>query len=317
MDYDKRLRPINIEEARENFAELELIACEKKVSPLSRVGLKTLDYFFLKHRLRAKTKKHISFFEAMKDKKIVSYLNEKIRKIRANPDKIFNDKDELLRHQYSAFQLYFGTINQFRPTEALRIYCELKPKKGILDFSAGWGGRCLAAMVYNVPYIGIDTNAALKTSYGQMHKLIKPDADVKIIISQSEKVDFSKFNYDLIFTSPPYFMLEEYEDMPLYKNNDDFIDKFFRPVIENSWHHLKKGGHMALNMPAEMYQAVRYLLPPITKKIKLPIANRHPSNAASGREPGSQDQQRFEYTYIWKKVNNTLRKTRKSNNKTE
>ncbi len=311
MDLAHRLRPLTLEDAKEGFRQLAHIGCEHKVPALSRIGLKTLDYFFLKHRLKAKTKKHISFAEAMKDRKIVTYLNEKIRKIRKNPEQIFADRDELLRHQYSAFQLYYGTINQFRPTEAARVYCTLKPKVGILDFSAGWGGRCLAAMALGIPYVGIDANAALESSYLSMHAKISPEAKVKIIISPSEKVDFSRFEYDLVFTSPPYFMLEEYEGMPNYNSNEKFIEEFFRPVVDKAWRHLKRGGHMALNMPEEMYKAVKHILPPLTSKIKLPIANRHPSNAAEGRAPGTADSEsRFEYTYVWRK-GGAQRKTRK------
>jgi hypothetical protein len=313
MDLARRMRDISLEEAQESFEELVAVGCEGKVPALSRIGLKTLDYFFLGHRLKAKTKRHISFAEAMKDRKVVTYLNEKIRQIKADPDKIFSNRDELLRQQYSVFQLYYGTINQFRPTEAVRVYCTLKPKVGILDISAGWGGRCLGAMALGIPYIGIDANRNLEGAYKSMKASVAPDADVTMVFQPSETVDFGKYNYDLVFTSPPYFMLEEYEGMPSYKGDEGFMEEFFRPVIEKAWQHLRVGGHLALNMPDAMYKGIRHCLPPLDRKIKLPISNRHPTNAAIGRSIGTEGA-RHEYTYVWTKGGRkaiTCRKTRK------
>lgn len=310
MELARRMKDITLEEARESFRELVRVGCEEKASPLSRIGLKTLDYFFLGHRLKAKTKRHISFAEAMKDRKVVRYLNEKIRQIKADSEAIFSNRDELLRQQYSVFQLYYGTINQFRPTEALRVYCTLQPKVGILDFSAGWGGRCLGAMALGIPYIGIDANRQLEGAYRAMKEAIAPDADVQMLFQPSETVDFGRFKYDLVFTSPPYFMLEEYEGMPKYEGQEGFMEHFFRPVIEKAWKHLKSGGYMALNMPEEMYKGIKHMMPPLNRKIKLPIANRHPINAATGRAIGTEGA-RHEYTYVWQKGATQRRKTRK------
>jgi hypothetical protein len=313
MELARRLRGTTLEDARASFEELIKVGCEEKVSPLSRIGLKTLDHFFFGHRLKAKTKRHISFVEAMQDRKVVRYINEKIRQIKANPDQIFANRDELLRQQYSVFQLYYGSINQFRPTEAMRIYCILKPKVGILDFSAGWGGRCLGAMALGIPYIGIDANKQLEGAYTAMKAAVAPDAKVKLLFQPSETVDFSKYNYDLVFTSPPYFTLEEYEGMPTYEGDEGFMEEFFRPVIEKAWQHLRMGGHLALNMPETMYKGIRHCLPPLDRKIKLPISNRHPTNAALGRSIGTEGV-RYEYTYVWKKVGKrpvTCRKTRR------
>jgi hypothetical protein len=308
MELARKMRDISLEEAKESYQELVEIACDK-TKPLSRSGIKALDYFFLGHRLRAKTKHHISFADGIKDRKLRAYLHEKIRKIKPNPDEIFADPVKLLRQEYSVFQLYYGTINQFRPTEAMKIYCKLGAKVGILDFSAGWGGRCIAAMALGIPYFGIDANKNLEPAYSAMIKAYNPSADVKLVFQPSETVDFSNFKYDLVFTSPPYFMLEEYERMPQYGSKQGFMDKFFKPVVLKAWGGLPNGGHLALNMPHEMYMEVRGILPPIHSRILLPISNRHPTNARVGRQLGT-EKERHEYTYVWKK-GAEARKTRK------
>ena len=300
MEVARLLKDATKKEALENYQILKDLDC-KKITNFSRAGLPCLDYFFLHHRIKAKTRRHISFYEALKDKTIMKYINDKSKKVRGK-NLSQQTRKQRLRTRYNLFQLYYGSINQFRPAEAKRLYCRLEPKVGILDFSAGWGGRCLAAIAYGVPYIGIDANTNLKKSYEEMIAAVKPETPVTMIFKPSETVDFSKYNYDLIFTSPPYFMIEEYEKMPAYGSEKGFLDKFFRPVVKEAWKNLQRPGTMALNMPKEMYDAVKDMLPPLHKRLRLPVMSRHPTNAARGRNIGETEKgPRSEGIYIWKK----------------
>lgn len=300
MDVARLLKDTTAKEAVESFQDVENLDC-KKIAKFSRAGLPCLDYFFLHHRIKAKTRRHISFYDALKDKTIMNYINEKSKKVRAK-NLSQQTRKERLRARYNLFQLYYGSINQFRPSEAKRLYCRLEPKVGILDFSAGWGGRCLAAMAYGIPYVGIDANTNLKSSYTKMIKAVKKDADVTMLFQPSESVDFSKYKYDLVFTSPPYFMIEEYEKMPQYGSQQAFLEKFFKPVVTKAWANLQSPGHMALNMPKEMYDAVKDILPPLYKRYRLPVMSRHPTNAAKGRKIGETEKgARSEGIYVWKK----------------
>ncbi len=300
MEVARLLKDTTKKEAIEDFEKLKALDC-KDITNFSRTGLACLDYFFLHHRIKAKTRRHISFYNATKDKAIMKYLNEKSKKVRSKNFSQLTRKDKL-RARYNLFQLYYGSINQFRPAEAKRLYCRLEPKVGILDFSAGWGGRCLAAIAYGVPYIGIDANTNLKKSYEQMINALDASTKVRLLFQPSETVDFSKYNYDLVFTSPPYFMIEEYERMPQYGSKEGFLDKFFRPVVTNVWKHLQSPGYMALNMPKEMYDSVKDLLPPLHKRLRLPVMSRHPTNAAKRRQIGETEQgAHSEGIYVWKK----------------
>jgi hypothetical protein len=310
MEVSKRLRPITKEEAIQSFTDLTHLDCST-IGKQSRMGLPCLDYFFLHHRIKAKTKRHISFFSALKDDELMEYINGKVESVKGVRASNVTD-DELLRKRYDIFQLYYGTINQFRPTEAKRLYCTLKPTLGVLDFSAGWGGRCLGAMAYGIPYVGIDANVRMKPTYETMIKTLNPTAKVTMLFQPSETVDFSTFKYDLVFTSPPYFTLEEYENMPEYGSKEGFLDIFFRPVVRNAWANLRASGHMALNMPKEMYDAIKDSLPRVWKRIRMPISNRHPTNAVEGRRIGEKDSGgRSEIIYVWKKVGRGTRRVKK------
>jgi hypothetical protein len=310
MEVSTRLRKITKEDAIQSFNDLQTLEC-RDIGTYSRVGLACLDYFFLHHRIKAKTKRHISFYESLKDRTLMKYINSKVEQIK-HISKSDLTKDELLRQRYSVFQLYYGTINQFRPTEAKRVFCSLKPTIGVLDFSAGWGGRCLGAMAYGIPYIGVDANVNMKEAYTDMIRMVNPDKDVTMLFKPSESVDFSKYSYDLVFTSPPYFTLEEYENMPSYGSQEGFINIFFRPVVLNAWKYLAPSGHMALNMPKEMYDAIKDILPRVWKRMRLPISNRHPTDAVTGGIIGEKDNKaRSEIIYVWKKTLRITRKARK------
>lgn len=300
MEVARLLKDSTKEDAVTDYKKLEEMDC-KKISNFSRAGLQCLDYYFLQHRIKAKTRRHISFYEALKKKEIMDYINAKSKQVRGK-NLAQQTRKQRLRTRYNLFQLYYGSINQFRPAEAKRLYCRLEPKVGILDFSAGWGGRCLGAIAYGVPYIGIDANTHLKKSYEQMIKAVKKDADVTLVFKPSETVDFSKYKYDLVFTSPPYFMIEEYERMPEYGSKEAFLEKFFKPVVKNAWTHLQSPGFLALNMPKEMYDAVKGDLPKLHKRMRLPVMSRHPVNAATRRKIGETEQgARSEGIYVWKK----------------
>ena len=89
--------------------------------------------------------------------------------------------------------------------------------------------------------------------------------------------------------------------MPEYAGKAGFLTKFFIPVVGAAWRHLMRGGHMALNMPAEMFEAVKSTLPPVTRTLLLPLANRHPTNAVKKQAMGAEDVERHELIYVWKK----------------
>ena len=69
MNIAKQIRSITKEDAILSFEKLKELNCN--VNPgLNNAGIKALDYIFLKHRIKAKTKSGISFYDAIRNKKI-------------------------------------------------------------------------------------------------------------------------------------------------------------------------------------------------------------------------------------------------------
>lgn len=307
MELAKRLRGITQSDAIQSYQSLKETA---GTTEARRAGLDALDYCFLGHRLKTKTRRHLSFVDAMKDPQKAKQLTQLVVQYKKKPLKEY-DATHLLKAQYQVFQLYFGTVNQFRPLVAKWVYERLKPKVGILDFSMGWGGRLMAAMSMGIPYVGCDANTKLESAYEHMVETYEPKAKATLLFQPAETVSFQRYRYDLIFTSPPYFMIEKYEKMPAYRSKQDFLDTFLIPVVQAAWTHLQPGGNMVLNMPQEMMEAVQTSLPPLKDKWELPLSNRHPVNAVKKAVLGTEDKERHEWMYVWHKRGVTKRKTLK------
>ena len=279
----KEIKDISLKEAVEDYNKLK--NGDYKIG--STIGNKAMDYFFFKHRLETKAKTGQSFFDWLKTSPLDKKYNKKLYDYNLGPKGHWSAL-------YDVFRLYQSTINAFKPIIAKDIYKKFKPKT-ILDFSAGWGGRCLGAMVLDINYIGFDTNTSLIPAYKNMIKTYPHNSDIKIIFKDSSKVDYSKYDYDMVFTSPPYYMktkpTEGYENMPVYKDRNEFNENFLFPVIINTYKNLKKGGVYALNIPIDMYEDVKTVLGSTKKKIPLAITNRY-----SGKTPVYK-----EYIYVWMK----------------
>ena len=265
-----QLKNITKEEALEDYEKLRALKCGS-INPASNIGNKAMDIYFFRHRLETKAKGNQSFYEWLKDTPLRTPSAKRLYKYNLE-----HGKSPMVA-KYDVFRLYKGSINAFKPIIARQLYCKYKPRT-ILDFSAGWGGRCLGAMSLDINYIGFDTNTNLRSAYKQMIKAYPHTSKVEINFKDSSKVDYSKYTYDFVFTSPPYFQktkpTEAYKNMPFYEDRDAFNEQFFFPVVRNTYANLSKGGHYALNIPIDMYGDIKKVLGKSSKKYPLHIQKR-------------------------------------------
>lgn len=284
-----KIRPLTLEQAQKDYESL------KKQKPgsnlMGRIGNRASDYFFFEKRLdtgskRGDNESFPEFFKRHGWNDAPSYK----RLYKMGIDQGRNSEQAA----YGVFSLYWGAINSFKAIVARAVYDKFKPHT-ILDFSAGWGGRCLAAMSLDINYIGFDTNTDLKKPYADMIKAFPHKSSATIHFQDSAKVDYSKYKYDMVFTSPPYYIktkpTEAYKNMPQYKDRDEFNEKFLFPVVRNTYNNLQSGGIYALNVPMDMYDDLLPVLGKANSKILLPKIKR----AGSG-EGGYK-----EYIYFWNK----------------
>jgi 16S rRNA G966 N2-methylase RsmD len=224
----------------------------------SRLGLKCSNNFFQFERLKTPSQKKISCYEFWKQKrsKVLEYYNSTSN----------NSSNDL----YSTISFMNHAPSQFPIFGAGQIYKHFNSKK-ILDPYAGWGDRCLAAMALDIDYIGIDSNTRLKPLYDKMIKYFPTKSKIEIIYEKCENVDLKHIEYDLIFSSPPFWdktssiLLEKY-----YKSEEDyetFINDSVIKLIKNSLKYNPKVW-VCLNMPKTMYDDIKNKIGSCKKVVK-------------------------------------------------
>jgi hypothetical protein len=142
---------------------------------------------------------------------------------------------------------------QFKITSAYSIFKYIEKdldlnlsKCNILDPSSGWGDRLIMSIGLNFnKYVGYDPNVNLQKGYNEINTYFGK-TNYKVIPEPFEDATL-KQNFDFVFTSPPYFDVEDYtndknQSIKRYPNVDKWINVFFNDYITNAWNALKIGG---------------------------------------------------------------------------
>jgi hypothetical protein len=161
------------------------------------------------------------------------------------------------------------SATNFKPSVAKTIYQVFNAKK-IYDFSTGWGDRLIAAMA--TPgvrlYVGTDPNTdnhslytkILKTLDEPSSEMVENRTEVALHFEKAEDFHPAEIygnDFDLVFTSCPYFNLEKYgagtqdEDDQCWKKYpevDQWLQKFLFSALTNALNCLKPGGVLAINI---------------------------------------------------------------------
>jgi hypothetical protein len=280
------LLTITREQALKDYKKLIAVS---KFTPAQRVGNKAVDCFSLGQRLATKMGSSPSFLDWLKTDECEKPYYAKLIKHKIETG------DSINKAKLGAWRLYShsGACSSFKPVVAKQVYLKYKPR-AVLDFSAGWGGRCVAAMAMGIDYIGIDTNVALQPAYDGFVETFPSKSKVSMIWENSAEVDYSALpKYDLIFTSPPYWTTskptEQYENMPEYASRDEFYEKWFFPVVDASFEHLAHGGNMILNLPLKQYEALAAHFRPADSQFPLLLQKRKSNSSYE------------EFLYVWNK----------------
>jgi len=160
-------------------------------------------------------------------------------------------------------------LNPFRPSWAktlMKIFKqELKDNYKILDISAGWGDRLIAAISIDADYTGYDPNLELKNGHDNIIKMFGSHEKQRIIYQPFELSEMTD-TYDLVLSSPPFFDLEIYSDdetqsTSMYKDFNTWRDMFLMKSLFKAWNALKINGIMAIHISDfSKLNIVRYML---------------------------------------------------------
>ncbi len=187
----------------------------------------------------------------------INLLNKAVKKRITLSDQRFTTNQ--LRKSLKVFS-GAKSVSNFKPTVSKYIYNKYVPIGGkILDPCCGYGGRLLGFLGSHCgEYHGVDP--CVKTIQGNKNMW----HDYKIFNHYNKKVRF--FNnafedeipidddYDLVFTSPPYYDTEKYDEgnpnqsWIKYKTYDKWKSGFLEVLVNKSYSKLKHKGLFALNI---------------------------------------------------------------------
>lgn len=77
-----------------------------------------------------------------------------------------------------------------------------------------------------------------------------------MIFDNALNVDYSKLEYDLVFTSPPYYFIQKYENNTEYISKKEMDNLFYIPLFLKTYENLKPNGIYALNINKDVYENV-------------------------------------------------------------
>ncbi len=201
------------------------------------------------------------YYEKNKDKmfndlskfKEVQKKTQKKNKNMSNTSRTSNSS--MLSYEDINEYLYSHTkmCTNFRTTIILSLLKFFNVKK-YLDPSAGWGDRLIGAIAYGCEYTGVDPSVCMNPIYHQIIRELVPKSQqdrYQIIQSGFEVVEVKENYYDLVFTSPPFFDFELYENnnaqsISQFNTLDKWLNGFLYKLIEKSHAALVVGGHLGL-----------------------------------------------------------------------
>jgi len=265
MNLDKKfiankIKNISMDDIESEMNELIKIGKHAHtIGPRSRIGNNIVDYFTFVERLDTKGKYDTSFFEFLKNidefkkKKFIqtmlTYYNDVKNKN--------NTKNEYIVYK-EVYNICISAINIMRPLNCMEIYSKYNAKR-VLNFCAGWGGSAVAAAALNLDaYYGIEINTCLQEPYNNMASYLKTKSATffDMRFADAAEFDYGEFNYDTVFSSPPYYFIEKYANNAKYESKKDMDDKFYKPAFTKSYNGLQKGGHYIINICKEVYDNV-------------------------------------------------------------
>jgi hypothetical protein len=162
----------------------------------------------------------------------------------------------------TSLEMIGGNVaTNFKTMNAKALYEKYTPKNGtIYDFSAGFGGRMLAALTSknNYRYLGVEPCVETYNNLLQLGEHIDNTIEARlrwaIYCQGSEDYCHKAGNFvDFAFSSPPYFNLEKYSDEETQCYNkfptlDEWYNGYVRETIKNIYFMLKPNAHYAVNI---------------------------------------------------------------------
>jgi tRNA1(Val) A37 N6-methylase TrmN6 len=264
-----------------------LVKFDAVKNELKRCGNDILYNYQFQNLLNCRREGQELIEEIWSDPEKLDILWKQAIKRKRNPKAVYPSAVDM----FEGMRINKGAIVFFKSSTAKYLYKKYGATS-VLDFTAGWGGRLLGATSLGIKYTGIDTNTKMKQGYEDMIDYFKFDkSKITMMWESCLEVDYSKIDYDFILTSPPYINMELYENMDPFESEAYFYEYFLKATMIKSFHHLKDGGRMAINISEKMYKK-------LTKEFEYPECDEFEDLKQS---IGKKGKSAMDYIYIWVK----------------
>jgi DNA modification methylase len=180
-------------------------------------------------------------------------------------------------------QRLVASTSMFKPDIAKYMYMKYSNEGDIVfDYSAGFGGRLLAAASCNRKYIATDP---LTTPEVQTMADFFGLKNITLINSGSEHIRLDENSIDFSFSSPPYYNQEHYssDSTQAYNNGEDyFYNTYWNDTLENVKYMLKPGKWFGLNVKnfPRMVDMAKDKFGPIIEEVQLRTIRGHLNKTA-------------------------------------
>ena len=165
-------------------------------------------------------------------------------------DKFYNKKHDMREAIYATNM----EATTFRPSTLVGLVKFLQIKQPrILDPCAGWGDRLIGACALNAFYVGVDPNSHTQQGYQQIISELGNASLQSIIASPFEDALLPNTRFNLVFTSPPYFDLEVYDNSPQQSTSkfstlESWYNDFLLVMINKALAYLDVYGKLCINI---------------------------------------------------------------------
>lgn len=203
----------------------------------------------------------------LNNSKLYEYMLSDGRKVKAQ-----ETFDITLHNILRGFVVQHATVSFFKPQNAASIYRALlsgcsAPR--VWDPSCGFGARLLgfAATFPDGTYFGCEPATQTRRDVLSLAEdLQRSVPSLRTHISSSgseERQPFEDDSLDLVFTSPPYFDLEQYFDEPTqcwkrFDSRISWVENFLVATFREAFRGLKSTHVMAINISNQYADDVRY-----------------------------------------------------------
>lgn len=195
---------------------------------------------------------------------------------------------------------------------AKELIDEFAPHGNILDPCHGWGGRLVGALLAGVKkYTGVDPSPEAHAGVSRIKDAYLPychdtTEEVNLIEECFENCTFNEESFDFALTSPPYFDVEQYhgekQAHSRYPQYELWREKFYKPLIYNTFRCLKRGGVFALQVGGQSYPLIADGIR-IAKEAGFKVERRTPNNLLIDSKLHNTDENKAETLLILTKMN--------------